>query len=392
MRFVVFGGWFGSGNIGDDSILIGLRRVLNQVLSDIEIVAVSSDPEQTRRVCGVEAIPLLSPLGVLRRDGASLEAYIDAFGGADACIVSGGTPIYDYGHASRLLHFGFPGVVGRRLFCFGIGAKPIRSGVGIALTRALVNRAELVSTRDYQSRDELVRIGVETQIAVTGDSSLFLPTAGGSVGSRKLSECGVEASGGVAAICPRVLSPDHRSHYHEPVSRGAVDGIRRALAMVADALMEDGLDVVFIPMHRVAPDDDTVEIRKIIDLMHGRTAAVVDVGMTPRDAMAVLGRVDLVLGLRLHSLILAAAQGVPVVGVDYDRKIRGFMELAGVGDYLWRPSEPPWALIERVRMGLDDSGSIGERLRHSCDGMKERILGEAARLAYLLGVGHQPMA
>jgi len=275
--------------------------------------------------------------------------------------------------------------MGRRLFCFGIGVKPIRSGVGIALTRALVNRADLVSTRDYLSRDELVRIGVERQVVVTGDSALFLSPAGRSVGSRKLSECGVEASGGVVAICPRVLSPDHRLHYHEPVSREAIDGIRRALAAVADALMEDGFEVVFLPMHRVAPDDDLEEIRKIIDLMHGRTAVVVDVGMTPGEAMAVLGCVDLVLGLRLHSLILAAAQGVPVVGVDYDRKIRGFMELAGAGDCLWMPSEPPQALTERVRMGLDDSGSLGEGLQHSCDGMKERILEEAARLASLLG-------
>jgi polysaccharide pyruvyl transferase WcaK-like protein len=204
------------------------------------------------------------------------------------------------------------------------------------------------------------------------------------MGLRKLSECGVEASGGVVAICPRVLSPDHRSHYHEPVSREAIDGTRRALAMVADALMEDGFEVVFLPMHRVAPDDDLEEIRKIIDLMHSRTAVVVDVGMTPGEAMAVLGCMDLVLGLRLHSLILAAAQGVPVVGVDYDRKIRGFMELAGAGDYLWRPSQPPQSLAERGRLGLDDSVSFGEGLGHSCDGIKERILGEAVRLVSLL--------
>ncbi len=145
------------------------------------------------------------------------------------------------------------------------------------------------------------------------------------------------------------------------------------------------MEVIFLPMHRVAPDDDLEEIRKIIGLMRSRTAVVVDVGMTPGEAMAVLGCVDLVLGLRLHSLILAATQGVPVVGVDYDRKIRGFMELAGTGEYLWRPSEPPQALTERVRRGLDDSGSLGERLRHSCDSMKEKILGEAARLASLLG-------
>ena len=50
MRFVVFGGWFGSGNLGDDAILIGLRRILTGIYPDAEVVALSTDPEYTKRV------------------------------------------------------------------------------------------------------------------------------------------------------------------------------------------------------------------------------------------------------------------------------------------------------------------------------------------------------
>ena len=103
------------------------------------------------------------------------------------------------------------------------------------------------------------------------------------------------------------------------------------------------------------------------------------------EAMAVLGRMSLVLGLRLHSLILAVAQGVPVVGVDYDRKIRGFMELAGVEELLCLPSEPPRAFVERVKFGLDDAAAFRDRLLRSCCGMKKRILVEAGRLVAALG-------
>ncbi len=107
--------------------------------------------------------------------------------------------------------------------------------------------------------------------------------------------------------------------------------------------------------------------------------------MTPGGSMAVLGRMTLVFGLRLHSLVLAASQGVPVVGVDYDRKIRGFMELAGVGDFICRPSDPFSVFVEKVGKGLGEADALGDRLLRSCDDMKKRILGESKRLADALG-------
>ena len=44
MRLVVFGGWFGSMNLGDDAILIGLRNVLGRAMPGVELVALSTDP------------------------------------------------------------------------------------------------------------------------------------------------------------------------------------------------------------------------------------------------------------------------------------------------------------------------------------------------------------
>jgi len=384
MRFVVFGGWFGSGNLGDDAILIGLRRILTDIYPDAEIVALSTDPKYTKRVCGVEAIPLLSPLSKIRRNGASVEAYLRTFRDADACIVCGGTPIYDYGHLSRTLHFGFPRALGTRLFCFGIGVKPIISRTGIGLTRALLRQAELISTRDLPSRDELMRLGVDKPVTVTGDSGLFLTPEKPEVGLRKLAECGVDTTRPMAAVCPRALSTDHRLHYHEPLSERAILEIRMAVAKAADGLSEEGYEVVFIPMHRVPPDDDIGEIKEVTGLMRSRTRKVVDVGLLPGEVMAVLGQMRIVLGLRLHSLVLAAAQGVPIVGVGYDRKIGGFMELAGVGDLVCPSPASSEVLIERVGRALDDRKERGRSLLRSCGEMRERVEGEARQLAALL--------
>lgn len=385
VRILVFGGWFGSGNLGDDAILIGLRRVLNKTIKDAEIVALSSNPDYTRRVCGVEAIRLQGPRSILRWNRTSLESYQRAFRDADACIVSGGTPIYDYGHITRTFHFGLPKILGKRLFCFGIGVKPIRSLRGAHLLRALLNRVDRISTRDRPSSAELMKLGFEKPVVVTGDSALYLVAAEPDVGVRKLTECGVDTTRPMAAICPRALSTDHRAHYHEPISAKAIYGIRHSVAKVADHLSGLGYEVVFLPMHRIPPDDDLMEIESIVQLMQSEAPKVVDLGLLPGEAMALLGRMRLVLGLRLHSLILAAAQGIPIVGVDYDPKIRGFMELSGVSDLLCRPADPSNTFIENVEKALDGEEALRKKLLSACDGMRSRIEEEARRVAVCLG-------
>jgi polysaccharide pyruvyl transferase WcaK-like protein len=46
---------------------------------------------------------------------------------------------------------------------------------------------------------------------------------------------------------------------------------------------------------------------------------------TPQEMMTLLGEMDLVIGMRLHSLILAATMNIPVICINYDPKIMGFV-------------------------------------------------------------------
>ena len=96
----------------------------------------------------------------------------------------------------------------------------------------------------------------------------------------------------------------------------------------------------------------------------------------------------LVFGLRLHSLIFAASLGVPVVGVNYDSKIRGFMELAGARECLCEVSGEPRSWIEVVDTVLDDGGVMGRVISRSCGEMRARILDEAGKMMDLLKAGY----
>jgi polysaccharide pyruvyl transferase WcaK-like protein len=371
LRLLAFGGWYGSGNVGDDAILIGVRDLFKRVAPGTEIVALSSDPEQTRSTCRVESIKLQSPRGFL------LGGYGGAFEGVDAFIVTGGTPFYDWDHASRFMHMG---LARRRLplACFGVGAKRIESAHGRWLTRLLLSGAVRVSARDRVSRSRLASLA--GAVSLTGDSALYMVPAPKRDAEVALEKLGVEAGEDVVVLCPRALSPQNRTHYHDPVTPSLIASIRRGAARLADQLLDEGHRVMLLPMHCAAGDDDRCEMGEIERLMKGTPLTVTE-PLPPRVTATLLGSASLVVGFRLHSLILAACQGVPVVGVGYDEKIRGFLEYVGVPDCVVEPD----GLVTKARELMRDEG-VGTLLRDSCLIMRHRVEEEAAIVAESLGL------
>ena len=375
MRMLVFGGWFGSGNVGDDAILIGLRNVFHEAAPDIELVSLSTDPTYTRGVCGVESVRLRGPRSAL---GGGLKEYLPAFREVDGCLISGGTPFYDYGYLSRGIHVGLPIILDKKIFCFGVGAKPITSPLGVRFMRLLLGRTSLVSARDDPSR-RILQDFTTSPVALTGDSALLMQPAHEEAARRLLERAGVEVEEPAVAVCPRLLSPDYRNHYHDEVEASTMNLIRESIAYAADKLLQDGYQVVFLPMHVAEPDDDRTEIEGIIRRMSSRGARVVVDWVHPREIMAALGLMRLVIGLRLHSLIFAASRGVPIVSVGYDAKIDGFMELVGAGDCLVDPTDRS-DLYLKARRVLRDGKEVGAVLLRSCGEISGRIRAEAYRV------------
>ncbi len=104
MELLTYGGWHGSGNLGDEAILIGVKNIFAKVLPDARLKALSIDPARTESVCHVDAVRLESPRALIRNRARYLERFRDA----KACLVTGGTPFYDYGHISRVITWDCP--------------------------------------------------------------------------------------------------------------------------------------------------------------------------------------------------------------------------------------------------------------------------------------------
>jgi polysaccharide pyruvyl transferase WcaK-like protein len=344
-------------------------------------MVLSTDPEQTRRICSVEAHLLRSPRDLLFSfPWGGIHRYAKHFRRVDACILSGGTPVYDHDHLSRIIHCSLPWILRRKLICFGIGVRRIRSIAGRSAIKALLGRSFAISTRDPNSKRELRAIGINRKINVTGDSALFLKPQ--NPPSKILAQLKPEENRPLIAISPRVLSTNYRAHYHARLLYNDINRIRWKLAEAADYLSAIG-HVVFIPFNRSLTDNDVAEIVLVRALMKNPSMVLND-PLSPEELAGLLGKMDLVIGLRLHSLILAAAQGTPVASIDYDPKIRGFMEYAGIPEQVCEIQDPTKMLTRCVEEGLQNQGRLKNRLLRVCENMKNKIAEEAQYISELL--------
>ena len=369
MRILVYGGWFGSRNLGDEAILQGVKVIIEKRLPEAELVALSTDPEYTLEKIDVHSEQIESPRSLIRNRGR----YLELFREADAHLLTGGTPFYDYGHLSRIIHMGLPALSKKQVYCFGVGSKPIATLRGREITRMLMKNTALISTRDVLSKQILQPLTgtLVKPITVTGDSALMLNPMRSSHDEKKV------------LFCPRRLTEEHKLLYHQELDRATINRIRHMQAITADKLIDGGHSVLFLPFHIVPPDDDREEIRVISNLMHNE-ATILPRPDSTSEALKLIGGSALVVGLRLHSLIFAALQGTPFTSVDYDIKIRGFMEHMNAEEHLSETNMGLNRLYEKSNQLLRHRSQISTRLSKRVNSIRGLINAEADRLVSLL--------
>ena len=87
-------------------------------------------------------------------------------------------------------------------------------------------------------------------------------------------------------------------------------------------LRGEGLRLVFVPMF---PDEDLALTRHVARALEG----VIAHGLCASDLVGLMGEAEVVCGMRLHALVLAAAAGTPFVVFGGEEKIHSFCRERG---------------------------------------------------------------
>ncbi|HOP35629.1 MAG TPA: polysaccharide pyruvyl transferase family protein [Syntrophales bacterium] len=302
-----------SANKGDQAILRAMLPDLRERFPDARIEVFSySGTRSPRRV-----------LKLLR-----------AIVGCDTVILGGGHPFQDLTSQFFLLFglflIGVAKSLGKKVFCLGVGAGPVESSLGKAVTGPVVNMAERIGVRDRLSMELLEQLGVrDDKMELTADLAFSLPSAGRDRGRAILEAEGIPQDE-TPAVGISLRRWFHFSHRFLPGStrrvsvedRQQADRTDRAYVRFLDSLVDDwGVRLVFVPMRKARSEDDygqdddrySEEIRE--KLCNRERTFVLKGDYTPEELKAVLGLMDTVIAVRMHAIILAASSGVPVMGI-----------------------------------------------------------------------------
>ncbi len=314
---IVVSGYYGYNNLGDEAILTALTQQLRAVGERdgaVEIVALSGDPAATAATLGIRAV-----------DRLSIPAVWRALRNADLFVSGGGSLLQDVtGLGSVPYYLGLmrlAKLAGARTMMLGQGVGPL----GLPTSRWMVGRVvrglDAVTVRDEDSRELLVRCGVpRDRIELTADPVLALAPAPAERTEAVWQRLGLQPGRATIAISVRPWA----SWYERQLKAFSAVLAQRAEAWDAQILL--------LPFHR--PDDEPLvdELRYCLETRpeaHRPHVAVLEEALNPQDMMALLGRVDLLVGMRLHALIMAAAMATPSFGIVYDPKIAAFAAQAG---------------------------------------------------------------
>lgn len=312
---VLICGAYGKGNAGDDAILCAMVEALRAQDPDLPLYATSRTPARTARETGVGSVYTFHPWKLRRRMKRC------------ALYLSGGGSLIQDATSSRSLWYYLNSLrtakrLGCRVMMFGCGVGPVRKPANRRRAADTISRfVDRITLRDAASARELEALGVrEVPVRITADMAFLVPPA---------------PEGRVAAFCRansrRPFSLEERLLILAPRPWSGSRAHAAAFAAAAvHAQKERGLLPVLLAME---PAKD-LQICEEIAALAEAGGVICPLVEAPEDASLVVGLIrqaDAVLGMRLHSLIFAAAQGTPFAGVAYDPKVTGFVDYIGQG-------------------------------------------------------------
>ena len=204
---------------------------------------------------------------------------------------------------------------GCKVQMYGCGIGPVTRENHRKLAAAVLNRSvDVITLREPDSLEELHSMGItKPEILLTADPALTLRRASGDETDSVLLSAGIPPQGNYICFALRLW-----------------DGFQEKAALFGKAARYAYETYKLTPVF--------VSIERRLDPAAGRLAAqnledvpyyFLDDAGRAGTIIGALSRMKIVVSMRLHALIFAAGQGIPLAGVVYDPKVSAFLRYIG---------------------------------------------------------------
>jgi len=310
-------GFYGNYNLGDEAMLAGMINLLKQCQNDLSFTVFSGEPQDSKLRHSINSVHLNKRKYAFERFIETIRNPIFVLGGGDLLRDSAQSSIAltwlrPLQQAIRLQ---------RRTLVLGISVGEIsRLETKLAIPKTL-NHVDFIAVRDKMSKAKLEELGVQKRIHVMSDLALEAITEQTLI--TESTKQNIQIGVSVRHLIGRGSSLDVSQY-----SR-----VLQELAVILDYLIEKyGATVHLLPLRTQKElchpsDDDYVSSLELLRYSHHPSKYIVHRYFDSlHEFNQVVSTLSLMIGMRLHSLILASGLGVPIIAAEYDSKVRGFME------------------------------------------------------------------
>ncbi|WP_281883089.1 polysaccharide pyruvyl transferase CsaB [Paenibacillus sp. YYML68] len=361
---IVISGYYGYNNSGDEavlqSILLALAEQGERQGVRLVPVVLSANPAGTSAMYGVESVHRMRPRDVL-----------SALRGADGLISGGGSLLQDETSAKTIPYYlaviKLAQWLGKPTFIYSQGIGPVHRKLFYPFIGGTFRRCQAVMVRDEESRSLLERMGVPAAtVAVVPDPVMGMPLRASS--SDAPTQTDSVPANAVIGVSVRFWRDD----------RAELDAVASALQHV---LEHSDAHIRMLPFHLPSDERASQYVADRLGEAYSHRLSFARQVTHPQDMLAEVAGCQVLLGMRLHSLIYAAGQYVPMVGLSYDPKIDQFLNRLGM-KAASSTKEPDGASLAHETLRLLASSNIWqEEKRQAIVRLKQEAQRPAERIA-----------
>ncbi len=311
MKQVMISGYYGFHNAGDEAILSALCQLFENYPVQLNVLTAGTRHELPG--CYFKSIQRTN-LPEIFRALRNCDLFISGGGGLFQDVTGLGSVPYYGGLLKMAQAMKVPTMV------FGQGIGPLKYGLNRWFLKQIFKNVNAISVRDEESYEFLQRLGMgqQQQLHLTADPVLTLNAVHPHHARELLLNEGVDPTLPMIGVSIRPW----RTWFEKQ--------LKAFTAVLAQFARTCGAQLVLIPFQ---PNHDTWMCDEVAySLMsrpHAPTVTVLRGHYSPIEVQGMIGCLEMMVGMRLHALIMSAAEYVPAVGLVYDPKVRRFAEQAG---------------------------------------------------------------
>ncbi|MCB0825577.1 MAG: polysaccharide pyruvyl transferase CsaB [Armatimonadetes bacterium] len=298
MSKLLLAGYFGSGNLGDDAILLGFARGIEPHGHEFKVVAGSAER-------------LMRNYGLIGISKTEMDRVKTAIKECDALVFPGGSIFQDVTSVRSVAYYSnlvkLAKKENKKVIMLGQGIGPLNRFIGKSMAVSAFNSCDAIAVRDPQSINTLRSLGVKVNPQLTADTAFLLQKP-------ELKE--ESSSFGVAGM--KTIGISMRPFGKE----------KETMAIFTE-LIKKLHGAGYVPtMVNLDETEDQPLVTKMAKTYGGKLPELRGVNH-PIQLMERLSRMEAIIGMRLHSGILASIVGVPPYLLSYDPKVSAFANVMG---------------------------------------------------------------